>query len=74
MITRTRVDDEKGGFKEVLTEEQSSAECSRNAKGEFVWTMKVYKDDPKQLEETGKDFLAAIAAIRDEARNLQLVA
>jgi len=72
MITRTRTDDGKGGFTEILTEEQSSAELSRNSKGDYVWTLKVYKDTAGAYVKTAKEFLEAIAEVKEAAIKLGL--
>lgn len=67
MITRTRTINPDGGFTEEITEEQSSAVVKVNAKGEFTWENKVYKDKPEEYEETAKKFLEAIGEVKQDA-------
>ena len=72
MITRTREMNENGGFKETLTEEQSSGELSMNAKGAIQWNLKVYKDDPEEWKKTANNFLMAMKEAKDNAMKIGL--
>lgn len=72
MITTERTVKEDGSFVETTTMEQSSIVIKRNAKGEFAWDMKIYKDHPADYATTAVMFLERIAKTIDTAKELQL--
>ena len=72
MITRERIMNENGGFTETMTEEQCSAIVKVNAKGEFTWENKVYKDEPNEYQATAIRFLEKINNVKKEAQKLGL--
>ncbi len=72
MITTERNVKPDGSFMETSTQEQSSVIIKRNAKGEFAWDMKIYKDDPTEFEATAKLFLTKIGTVIDQAQTLNL--
>ena len=41
----------------VSTEQQNSVEVSMNAKGEAAWKVKVYNDNPIEMERTLSDYI-----------------
>jgi uncharacterized protein with gpF-like domain len=52
--------DGKGGYKEVSTEQQSSIELSKNAKGDISWKVKVYTDDEDTIEEKLENYITIV--------------
>ncbi|MDD5010217.1 MAG: hypothetical protein PHC68_17670 [Syntrophorhabdaceae bacterium] len=56
METKTIVDG-KVVSEEISTEQQSSIKITRNAKGEQTYEVKVYCDDPKELNDKLETFL-----------------
>lgn len=72
MITTKKTVKEDGSFVETSTMEQSSVVIKRNAKGEFAWDLKIYKDDPTEFEKTAAKFLIEIRDTIKGAKNLQL--
>ena len=50
-VKRERTFTPDGSFTETTTEQQTSIEVSRNAKGEFAWKVKVYNDDLNKIDD-----------------------
>jgi len=57
IMEKNREIKENGSFKEVSTEQQSSIEISRNAKGDVAWKVKVYQDDPDIITQKIETFI-----------------
>lgn len=72
MIKISRSVQPDGSFVETSTQEQSSVVIKRNAKGEYAWDLKVYKDDPSKFKETAEEFLNRIGEVISIATNANL--
>ena len=72
MIETERTVKPDGSFVETTTQEQSSVVIKRNAKGEFSWELKIYKDSHREFEETAHLFLIDIHKTIERAKEVQL--
>ena len=57
-MEKTRVDkDGHVEYREFSTDQQSSMEINRTAKGDLTWKIKVYSDNSREIEEKAREYM-----------------